>query len=69
MDLESNPKRLITFGSLHVDVLGPKEFNNKPEAIRSIARFLRAAEQEIRNLLREQSETSPDLKRVTIRIQ
>lgn len=69
MDLESNPRRLITFGSMHVDVLGPRELNHKPEANRCIASFLRAAEHEIRNLLREQAEDCPALRKVTIRIQ
>jgi hypothetical protein len=61
MKQEQESKQLITFNSLHLEVLGPRELGNSQLAIRRVTEFLHAVELDVRNLLRERVETSPNL--------
>lgn len=67
MQREHESKKLITFNSLHVEVLGPRELGNSPLAIRGVTEFLHAVELDVRNLLRERAETSPNLEGFRLR--
>ena len=58
MKQEQESKQLITFNSLHIEVLGPREVGNSPLAIHGVTEFLHAVELDVRNLLRERAETS-----------
>ena len=59
MKEEQESKQLITFNSLHIEVLGPKVLGNSPLAIRGVTELLHLVELDVRNLLRERAETSP----------
>ena len=61
MKQEQESEQLITFNSLHIEVLGPRELGNSQLAIRDVTEFLHTVELDIRNLLRERAETSPIL--------
>jgi hypothetical protein len=63
MDPEPNSEKLITFSSLHIEVRGPRNLGNNPLANVCVADLLRAAEYELRKLLRERATLFPDLKR------
>jgi hypothetical protein len=67
MKQEQESKQLITFNSLHIEVLGPKELGNSQLAIRGVTEFLHAIELDVRNLLRERAETSPILEGFRLR--
>jgi hypothetical protein len=58
MKQEQESKQLITFNSLHIEVLGPRELGNSPLAIRSVTEFLHAVELDVRNLLSDRAATS-----------
>jgi len=58
MKHEQESKQFITFNSLHIEVLGPRELSNNQLAIRGVTEFLHAVELDARNLLRERAETS-----------
>jgi hypothetical protein len=60
-------KQLITFSSLHIEVLGPRELGNSQPAIRGVKEFLHGAELDVGKLLRERAETSPILERFRLR--
>lgn len=62
MDPEPISEKLITFNSLHIEVLGPRNLGNNPLADVGVADLLRAAEYELRKLLRERAILFPDLK-------
>ncbi|MGE5110962.1 MAG: hypothetical protein ACM3JB_08915 [Acidobacteriaceae bacterium] len=62
MDPEPKAEKLITFSSLHIEVLGPRNLGNNPLANVCVADLLRAAEYELRKLLRERANLFPDLK-------
>jgi len=61
MKQEPESTQLITFSSLHIEVLGPGELGNSPLANGCVAEFLHAVEHDVRNLLRERAEVSPSL--------
>ena len=67
MKQEQESKRLITFDSLHIEVLGPRELGNNQLAIRGVTEFLHSVELDVRNLLRERAETSPILEGCRLR--
>lgn len=62
MDKETDLKQLITYGTLHIAVLGPSELGKSPAANGCVAEFLRAAEHDVRNLLCERVAVAPSLK-------
>jgi hypothetical protein len=62
MKKKQESKQLITFDSLHIEVLGPKELGNTQPAIRGVTEFLHSVEHDARNLLRERAEASPIFK-------
>jgi hypothetical protein len=61
MKQEQESKQLITFNSLHIEVLGPRELGNSQLVIRDVTEFLHTVELDVRSLLRERAETSPVL--------
>ena len=67
MKQEQQSKQLITFNSLHIEVLGPREFGNSQLAIRGVTEFLHAVEQDVRNRLGERAEGSPILEGFRLR--
>jgi hypothetical protein len=67
MKQELESKQLITFSSLHIEVLGPRELGNSQLAIRGVTEFLHAVELDVRNLLRERVGTSPNLEGFRLR--
>ena len=67
MRQKQESKQLITFNSLHIEVHGPRELGNSQLAIRGVTEFLHAVELDVRNLLRERSETSPILEGFQLR--
>jgi hypothetical protein len=64
---EQESKQQITFDSLHIEVVGPRELGNNQLAIRGVTEFLHAVELDVRNLLRERAETSPVLEEFRLR--
>ena len=69
MDPEPNSEKLITFSSLHIEVLGPRYLGNNPLANVCVADLLRAAEYELRKLLRERATLFPDLERFELQFE
>jgi hypothetical protein len=69
MDPEPNSEKLITFSSLQIEVLGPRNLGNNPLANVCAADLLRAAEYELRKLLRERAPLFPDLKRFELQFE
>lgn len=67
MTQERELKQLITFNSLHIEVLGPKELGDSPLAIRCVTEFLHAVELDVGKLLCERAETAPVLKEFRLR--
>ena len=67
MKQEQESKQLITFSSLHIEVLGPRELSNSELAIRGVTEFLHGAELDVRRLLRERAEVSPILEEFRLR--
>jgi len=67
MEHEQESKQLITFNSLHIEVLGPRELRNSQLAIKGITEFLHVVEHDARNLLREHAETTSLLKAFRLR--
>ena len=67
MKQEQESKQLITFNSLHIEVLGPRELGNSQHAIRGVKEFLHRAELDVGELLRERGEMSPILKGFRLR--
>lgn len=67
MEQDQQSKQLITFNSLHIEVLGPRALGNSQPAIRDVTEFLHAVELDVRNLLRERAETSPILEGFRLR--
>ena len=63
MDPEPKAEKLIPFSSLQIEVLGPGNLGNSHLANVCVADLLRAAENELRKLLRERATLFPDLKR------
>ena len=53
MKQEQESKQLITFNSLHIEVLGPRELGNSQPAIRGVTEFLHGVELDVGKLLRE----------------
>ena len=47
MKQEQESKQLITFNSLHIEVLGPRELGNSQQAIRGVTEFLHAVERDV----------------------
>jgi hypothetical protein len=64
---EQESKQPITFDSLHIEVLGPRELGNNQLAIRGVTEFFHAVELDVRTLLRERAETSPILEEFRLR--
>jgi hypothetical protein len=62
MKQEQESTQLITFSSLHIEVLGPGELGNSPLASGCVTEFLHAVELTVLNLLLERAEVSPSLK-------
>ena len=60
-------KPLITFTTLYLEVLGPRELSNSRAANKNVKDFLEAAEQSIRGLLRERATKFPHLKRFKLK--
>ena len=67
MEQDQESKQLITFNSLHIEVLGPRELGNNQLAIRGVAEFLHAVEHDVRNRLSERAERSPILEGFRLR--
>jgi hypothetical protein len=67
MKQEQESKQLITFDSLHIEVLGPRELGDSRPAICGVTEFLHAVELDVRNLLRERAETSSILEGFRLR--
>jgi hypothetical protein len=67
MTQEQESKQLITFNSLHIEVLGLRELGNSQLAIRDVTEFLHRVELDVRNLLRERAEQSPILEGFRLR--
>ena len=67
MEQEQESKQLITFSSLHIEVLGPKKLGNSQQAIRGVAEFLHGVELDAGKLLRERAEKSPILEGFRLR--
>jgi len=67
MKQEQESKQLITFNSLHIEVLGPRELGNSQLAIRGVTEFLHGAELDVGKLLRERAELSPILEGFRLR--
>lgn len=67
MEQDQESKQLITFNSLHIEVLGPRALGNSQPAICGVTEFLDAVELDVRNLLRERAETSPILEGFRLR--
>jgi hypothetical protein len=67
MKQEQESKQLITFNSLHIEVLGPRELGNSELAIRGVTEFLHAVEFDVGNLLRERVEMSSNLEGFRLR--
>jgi hypothetical protein len=63
MEPGPNSSELIIFSSLHIEVLGPRNLGNSPLANVCVADLLRAAEHEVRKLIRERATLFPDLKK------
>jgi len=68
MKQEQESKQLITFNSLHIEVLGPRELGNNQLAIRGVAEFLHAVEHDVRNRLGERATKSPILEGFRLRL-
>ena len=64
---QESKQQLITFNSLHIEVLGPRALGNSQPAIRGTTEFLHAVELDVRNQLRERAETSPILEGFRLR--
>ena len=67
MKREQELKQLITFSSLHIEVLGPRELGNSQQAIRGVTEFLHGVELDVRKLLRERAERLPILEEFRLR--
>jgi len=61
-------KQLITFSSLHIEVLGPRELGNSQQAIRGVTEFLHRVELDAGKLLHERAEMSPILDGFRLRL-
>jgi hypothetical protein len=59
---QEDDKVLITYSSLYIEALGPREFANSPVASVCVADFLLAPEHDIQNLLHERARMFPNLK-------
>jgi len=55
-------KRLITFDTLHISVLGPLALGKNRIAMGCVTDFLRTVEHNTRHLLRQYIKVSPELK-------
>ncbi|HWO38365.1 MAG TPA: hypothetical protein VNO32_57065 [Candidatus Acidoferrum sp.] len=60
-------KRPITFGTLHISVLGPRALGTNRVAIGRVTDFLRTVEHDTRHLLRQCIKVSPALKGFRVR--
>ena len=60
-------KRLITYDTLHITVLGPRTAGNDRGAIACVTDFLRTVEHDTRHLLRACAKISPELKGFRVR--
>ena len=69
MKQKRTTKRLITFNSLHIEVLGPRLLSNSRATDVSITDFLWTVEHDTRHLLRECAKISPELKGLRLRFQ
>ena len=67
MEQDQESKQLITFNSLHIEVLGPRTLGNSQPAIRGVTEFLHAVEIDVGKLLRERAEMSPTLEGFRLR--
>jgi hypothetical protein len=67
MNQEQKSKQLITFSSLHIEVLGTRELGNSRQAIRGVTEFLHGVELDVGKLLRERAEISPILEGFRLR--
>jgi hypothetical protein len=67
MKQEQESKQLITFNSLHIEVLGPRELGNSQLAIRGVTEFLHGVELDVGKLLRERAGMSPILEGFRLR--
>jgi hypothetical protein len=63
MEPGPNSSELIIFSSLHIEVLGPRNLGKNTLANICVADLLRAAEHEVRKLIRERATLFPDLKK------
>ena len=68
MKREQESGQLITFSSLHIEVLGPRELGNSQQAIRGVTEFLHAVERDVRTRLGERAERSPILEGFRLRL-
>ena len=60
-------KRLITFDTLHISVLGPRALGKNRIAMGCVTDFLRTVEHNTRHLLRQCIKVSPELKGFRVR--
>ena len=67
MKPRKKPKSLITFTTLYIEVLGPRELSQSRAADESVKDFLQAAEHRVRHLLRERARMFPHLKRFKLK--
>jgi hypothetical protein len=67
MKQEQESMQLITFNSLHIEVLGPRELGNSHLAIRGVTEFLHGVELDAGDLLRERAEMFPILEGFRLR--
>ena len=67
MKREQDSRQLITFSSLHIEVLGPRELGSSQLAIRGVTEFLHGVELDVGKLLRERAEMAPILEGFRLR--
>jgi len=60
-------KRLITFDTLNISVLGPRALDKNRLAMGCVTDFLHTVEHDTRHLLRQRTKVSPELKGFRVR--
>jgi hypothetical protein len=67
MKQKQKTKQVITFNSLHIEVLGPRPLSKSRATDGCVTDFLRTVEHDTRHLLRERAIISPELKGFRLR--
>jgi hypothetical protein len=67
MKQKQKTKQVITFNSLHIEVLGPRPLSKSRATDGCVTDFLRTVEHDTRHLLRECATISPELKGFRLR--